>query len=157
MSFTHTIIHPSDFSESSACAFELACALARDQGARLVVVHVVAPATCHGETVARRQPGFEADLWQQLRQVQAPDGDVMIEHRLLYGEPDKEIIRAAETSGANLIVMGTHGRTGIGRVLLGSVAEKVLRSSSCPVLTVKPHAEVREVCAEPARAGDVPR
>lgn len=138
MSFTHTIIHPTDFSESSARAFELACALARDQGARLVVLHVLPPATFHGEVVARRQPEFEDDMWQKLRQVQDPDGQFMTEHRLLSGDPVGEIVRAAEQSGANLIVMGTHGRTGIGRVLMGSVAEHVLRTALCPVMTVRP-------------------
>jgi nucleotide-binding universal stress UspA family protein len=60
---------------------------------------------------------------------------------LAEGDPAAEIIRAAQETGAELIVMGTHGRTGLQRLLMGSVAEQVLRKASCPVLTVKaPHA-----------------
>lgn len=61
----------------------------------------------------------------------------MIEHKVLHGDPVQEIVGLAGDSGANLIVMGTHGRTGLRHVLLGSVAEKVLRTTNCPVLTVR--------------------
>lgn len=138
MSFTHTIIHPTDLSEASSHAFELACALARDQGARLLVVYVVPPPTCHAETLVQREPDFEQDLLALVRTLKDPQGRIMIDHQLLYGDPVEEIVRLASESGANLIVMGTHGRTGLRRVLLGSVAEKVLRTASCPVMTVRP-------------------
>jgi nucleotide-binding universal stress UspA family protein len=62
---------------------------------------------------------------------------VDIEHRLVSGEPAKEILRLARDEDVELIVMGTHGRTGVMRALLGSVAEEVLRHATCPVLTVK--------------------
>jgi nucleotide-binding universal stress UspA family protein len=60
-----------------------------------------------------------------------------VEHQLAEGDTAREILEVAREHGAGLIVMGTHGRTGLGRLLLGSVAEQVLRQSSCPVLTVK--------------------
>jgi nucleotide-binding universal stress UspA family protein len=139
MSFTHTIVHATDFSESSGRAFEIACALARDQGARLIVVYVVPPPLFHGEEVARRQPDFESELWQKLRQLRDPAGAILIEHWLRWGDPAEEIVRATTESEARLIVMGTHGGGVVGRVLLlvGSVAEKVLRTAPCPVMTVR--------------------
>ena len=60
-----------------------------------------------------------------------------MEHRLREGDAAEEVLRVADDVGADLIVMGTHGRTGLGRVLMGSVAEAVLRGSRCPVLVVK--------------------
>jgi nucleotide-binding universal stress UspA family protein len=66
---------------------------------------------------------------------------VRVEHRLVAGDPGAEILRAAREEPCDLIVMGTHGRTGLGRVLLGSVAEQVVRRAPCPALTVKAPAE----------------
>jgi nucleotide-binding universal stress UspA family protein len=73
----------------------------------------------------------------KLQRIQAPDGAVRVEHFLEEGDPATGILQAAQERKCDLIVMGTHGRTGLGRVLLGSVAEKVVRGASCPVLTVK--------------------
>ena len=149
-----TILHPTDFSERSDCAFHLACSLARDHGARVIVLHVFPPPVVHGEVVARRQPdGYEDRLWADLRRIRPPDPKVAVEHRLLEGEPAKAILHAARDGGCDLIVMGTHGRTGLRRVLMGSVAEEVVRLAPCPVLTVnqpfsvaaEPKAEVPDV------------
>jgi nucleotide-binding universal stress UspA family protein len=140
-----TILHPTDFSEYSAFAFQLACSLARDHGAKVVVLHVYPPPIAHGEVVARRQPnGFHEELWRLLRRVQAPVPEVSVSHRLEEGDPAAEVLRVAQESGCDLIVMGTHGRTGLRRVVLGSVAERVVRAAGCPVLTIRPpftHAE----------------
>jgi nucleotide-binding universal stress UspA family protein len=134
----HTILFPTDLSELAAPAFELACALARDEGARLVVLYVVPPPSTHGEVVARRQPdGFYEGLWRQLRELHAPEGDVRVEPRLEEGDAVEEILRVAREVHAGIIVMGTHGRGGLSRLVLGSVAEQVLRRADCPVLTVK--------------------
>jgi len=62
---------------------------------------------------------------------------VCVEHRLGEGDPATVILEVAEETGAGLIVMGTHGRTGLGRLVMGSVAEQVLRTAPCPVLTVR--------------------
>jgi nucleotide-binding universal stress UspA family protein len=69
--------------------------------------------------------------------VQPSDPAVKIEHRLAEGDPAREILRVARETGCDLIVMGTHGWTGLGRLLMGSVAEQVVRKATCPVLTVK--------------------
>lgn len=134
----HTILFPTDLSELAAPAFALACSLARDMGARLLVLHVVPPPVVHGEVVARRQPnGFYKDLWEDLRKLQSKEGDVNVEHHLIDGVPATEIIRFASEHEAGLIVMGTHGRTGLVHLLMGSVAEQVMRNAACPVLTVR--------------------
>jgi nucleotide-binding universal stress UspA family protein len=140
-----SILFPTDFSERSEVAFRLACSLARDHGARLIVLHVVAPP----QTVAYEAmpmlpaypPGYREELETRLRSLKAPAG-VAVDYRLEEGFAAAEIVTLAAEASADLIVMGTHGRTGLGRLLLGSVAEQVLRKAKCPVLTVKaPFAE----------------
>ncbi len=152
----HTILHPTDFSERSRFALRLAGALARDYGARLILLHVaVPPVVVYGEGAILPTPEEERDqLLAELEQLQVPG--VHVEHRLEEGDPVAEIVRVAEESRADLIVMGTHGRTGFGRLLMGSVAERTLRKAPCPVLTVRApfprSAPVEEVLAEPAHA-----
>ena len=138
-----TVLHPTDFSEPAACAFALACALARDGGARLVVLHVDRPPVGHDAVLANRRPEeYEKPLWDLLRQLKAPDPQVHVEHRLAEGDPKAEILRVAREEGCDLIVLGTQGRTGLPRLVLGSVAESILRKAGCPVLTVKHNAGV---------------
>ena len=138
MSKIRTILHPTDFSERSESAFHLACSLARDHGAQLIVLHVIPPPVSHGEVVARQQPnGYREQMCDWLHRLQAPRSGVEIDHRLTDGEPHAEILRVAEDDRCDLIVMGTHGRTGLPRLLMGSVAEQVVRRAPCPVLTVK--------------------
>jgi nucleotide-binding universal stress UspA family protein len=133
------ILHPTDFSEPSAYAFQLACMLARDQGARLVITHVALPP----EMVSRGQGAAEGqltdyyrDLQNKLHQLRPPEG-VPVEYRLDEGDPAQAILRAAQETRCHLIVMGTQGRTGLELSLLGSVAEQVVRSAPCPALAVK--------------------
>jgi len=78
-----------------------------------------------------------AMLDHKLHQVAVPGSQVKVEHRLVEGFAAEAILQAAEESKADMIVMGTHGRTGFNRLLMGSVAEEVLRKAACPVLTVK--------------------
>jgi nucleotide-binding universal stress UspA family protein len=88
--------------------------------------------------VARQQPnGYREQMCDWLHRLQAPRSGVEIDHRLTDGEPHAEILRVAEDDRCDLIVMGTHGRTGLPRLLMGSVAEQVVRRAPCPVLTVK--------------------
>jgi len=134
----HTILFPTDFSEHAQEAFRLACALARDCGARVVVLYVVPPPMGHEELEAKRDPDtYYGGLWKMLHELHAPGHDVHVEHRLEEGDAAKRIVELAQELQAGLIVMGTHGRTGLGRLVLGSVAEHVLRRAMCPVLTVK--------------------
>jgi nucleotide-binding universal stress UspA family protein len=134
----HTILFPTDFSEHAQQAFSLACSLARDCGARLVVLHVAAPPVGHEKLEAERNPSeYYGTLWNALRQLRAPEDNVPVEHRLEEGDPTAEILRVANETKAGLIVIGTHGRTGLSRLLMGSIAEHVMRHAPCPVLTVK--------------------
>jgi universal stress protein A len=134
----HTIVFPTDFSEPSLAVFPIACALARDCGARLIVLHVALPPIGHEELEARRQPEeYYGGFWAALRSLQAPEQNVNVEHRLEEGDPATVILNVAQEMGAGLIVLGTHGRTGLGRLLMGSVAEQVVRRAPCPVLTMR--------------------
>ena len=134
-----TILHPTDFSERSQDAFGLACALARDYGARLIVLHVAdVPTVAYGEGIVPPNPEeSRAAAQEQLDRLRVPRADVRAERRLEQGDPVTEILRVAREAGADLIVLGTHGRTGLGRLLMGSVAEQVVRRAACPVLTVR--------------------
>jgi nucleotide-binding universal stress UspA family protein len=135
----HTILHPTDFSEHSQSAFGLACALARDYGARLLVLHVAAvPTVVYGEGVLPPNPEeIRAAAQEQLDRLTVPDANLRAERLLREGDAAAEILRSAVEANADLIVMGTHGRTGLERLLLGSVAEHVLRKAPCPLLIVK--------------------
>jgi nucleotide-binding universal stress UspA family protein len=134
-----TILHPTDFSNYSNYAFRLACSLARDYGARLVVLHVAQPPTAViGEGVMPLPTAIDLrPLHEQLHQLRPADPTMLVEHRLVEGDAAVEILRVAEEIKCELIVLGTHGRTGLSRLLMGSVAEQIVRKASCPVLTVK--------------------
>jgi nucleotide-binding universal stress UspA family protein len=75
-------------------------------------------------------------LWNQLHRLRAPDDEVRLEYLLRCGNPTQEILRTARKLRSDLIVMGTHGRTWLGRLLIGSVAEGVVRAAPCAVLTI---------------------
>jgi nucleotide-binding universal stress UspA family protein len=153
-----TILHATDFSSYSQAAFRAACSLARDYGARLIVFHVAPrPVVALGGTQLvppLPEESGRRDAEKQLYQLRSPFAEVRIEHRLSDGDAAAEIIHLAEEIPCDLIVLGTHGRGGVSRLLLGSVAETVLRKASCPVLTVKnpvPDAVAPAVaCQEPA-------
>jgi nucleotide-binding universal stress UspA family protein len=135
------ILHATDFSANSEIAFRIACSLARDYGARLVVLHVdVPPIVPVGEGIGLPQPIIPRDLKplrEQLHQLKPPDPKVRVEHLLVEGDPVTEILRVVSESKCDVIVMGTHGRTGLSRLLMGSVAEQIVRKAPCPVVTVK--------------------
>jgi nucleotide-binding universal stress UspA family protein len=134
------ILHATDFSEPAKDAFEIATALARERRARLVVLHVaVRPMSPIPDlTAVLPEPeDYREELERRLRAQRPADPAVRVEYWLEEGDPVTEILRVARETGCDLIVMGTHGRTGLGRALLGSVAEQVLRLAPCPVLTVR--------------------
>jgi nucleotide-binding universal stress UspA family protein len=135
----HTILRPTDFSIRSKSAFDLACAIAHDYGARVVVVHVQPPRMMGGEVQAliTRPEEVEQELRAELNRLQPQNASTRIERVLKMGEAATEILRAADETSSNVIVMGTHGRTGLSRLLMGSVAEAVSRKANCPVLTVR--------------------
>lgn len=154
----HTILCPIDFSEHSGYALPLVAALTRDYHARLVLLHVVhAPVVAYGEGLIPDDPEeLRAEARARLDSLQVPCADLVAERRLAEGDPAEEIVRAAAEISADLIVMSTHGRTGLGRVLMGSVAEHVARRATCPVLTVRgrfspvTEAELEKSAEEPA-------
>lgn len=147
-----TILHPTDFSESAVHAFRLACSLARDHDARLVVLHVATPRyPIVSELVAVPPMASDIDaddaereeLMNRLHGLVPIYGGFPVEYRLEDGEPVERILAVAADVGAGLVVMGTHGRTGLTRLLMGSVAEHVVREAPCSVLTVKTPTNVR--------------
>jgi nucleotide-binding universal stress UspA family protein len=136
----HTILHPTDFTEHSDYAFQMACSLARDYGAKLVILHVyptpVVPVVNGGVYPMTLEVPREK-LLEELREIKPTNPTIAVERTLVEGDPAFEIVRASQELAADLIVMGTHGRGGLSRVLMGSVAEAVARKANCPVLTVR--------------------
>jgi nucleotide-binding universal stress UspA family protein len=136
------ILVPTDFSERSQHAFQVASALARDSGAKMVVLHVVPlPALMYGPP----PESYLDHLREELKQIRPPDPNICVEHVLTEGNAAPAILRTARELTCDAIVMGTHGRTGADRLLMGSVAEEVVRKASCPVVAVKtPAAPTRQ-------------
>jgi len=136
-----TLLHPHDFSENSLPAFQTACALARDYKARLVLLHVMPPSVDPLQSEPPPNPLNPAESQECLRGrfawPEPPSAEVQVEHRVAEGDAAEEILRLARALPCDIIVMGTHGRTGLTRLLTGSVAEGVLRNAPCPVLVVK--------------------
>lgn len=133
------ILVPVDFSTGQKETMKLASSLARDTGATLVIVHVEEPAVAYsvgGAYYGAANPRHE-DVVAMLHEVVPAGSDIEFEHRCLSGVPAEAIIHCAREIDADFIVMGTHGRTGLKRVLMGSVAESVVRRAPCPVVTVK--------------------
>lgn len=139
------ILFATDFSETAGAALEYASSLARDAGATLYIVHVghFRVANTDWSSFGLGTSGYvpELDNLEEVRNrlsATTPTvSGVCCEHRYLEGDPADEIVDFARRQNIDLVVMGTHGRTGLNHVLLGSVAEAVVRRANCPVLTVK--------------------
>jgi nucleotide-binding universal stress UspA family protein len=134
-----TIVFPTDFSTASDAALEHAATLAKSMGATLLIVHVEEPPLAYGGGelyYGIPEPDSERIL-KMLEDVKPKDPAVPFTHRLSMGDPASEIVRIATDEGAELIVLGTHGRTGVTRLLMGSVAEVVVRRAPCPVLVYR--------------------
>jgi nucleotide-binding universal stress UspA family protein len=131
------ILYATDFSSFSNLAYFHAVSLAQKHQASLTVMFVFQPerVSTPGST---GNTGADRAYWKdQLEQIRPVDPGIAVRHVLLEGDPAEQIVRHAREAGIDLIVMGTQGRTGMERLLLGSVAEKVLRDASCSVLVVK--------------------
>ena len=140
------ILVPTDFSDGSTRAFETAVDMARDSGAQLTLFHVHhVPASVFPDVILPLSPDLVRDIERSVELVlerwreQALAAGVAADTRTAIGGTADEICAAADALGADLIVIGTHGRGGLSHVLLGSVAEKVVRKAPCPVLTVRSH------------------
>jgi len=133
------ILFPTDFSPFGQEALRWATALARDSDATLIIVHVEEPPMSYGggEVFIGAEEGDREELRKSLVKIIPSDAKVPFEHKLLVGDPATVLVEAADEENADLIVLGTHGRTGLTRLLMGSVAEAVVRRAKCPVLVVK--------------------
>ena len=133
------VLYPTDFSTSGQTALEMATSLARDRGATLLVLHVEEPPMAYGggELYYGIEEPNRDELLRMLHEVKPTDPSVACEYRLVMGSPTQTIVETAEQEKVAMIVMATHGRTGLTRLLMGSVAEEVVRKANCPVLTVK--------------------
>jgi nucleotide-binding universal stress UspA family protein len=133
------ILFPTDFSHTGDAALALATVLARDTGATLLIVHVEEPPVAYGGGelyYGIPNPATE-DLQKMLDAVEPSDPQIPCERHLVTGDPATTIVKFAEEKDVDMIVMGTHGRTGLSRLLMGSVAESVVGRSKCPVLTLR--------------------
>ena len=144
-----TILLPTDGSECSAKAMTYALSFATQYGGRVVALHVIDQRWEEQTRVAFVEVGQE--VTQKIRNGYAEEArrilqavvdagaraGVPVDTRIVTGIPFDEIVRIGKELSADLIIMGTHGRTGVSHLLLGSVAEKVVRRAPCPVLTVR--------------------
>lgn len=130
------ILCPVDFSEPGRYAFDYACAVARRHGASLELLHVAEASAYAEDPLPSGQVSYEQSLKMQLEQW-AGNAGCPAETNLMTGIPYDEIVKRAEEIHTDMIVIGTHGRTGLKHMLIGSVAERVVRTAACPVLTVR--------------------
>lgn len=147
-----SILVPVDYSDHSKASVRFAAELARSVGAELDVVHVWDRPSYASDAVLVRRPGedhcslaeliqsnAESDMNDFLGSLSLPPG-AKLGHRLLSGDPAGKLLEELRRGKHDLVVLGTHGRTGLMHLLLGSVAEKLVRLSPVPVLTVPPKA-----------------
>jgi nucleotide-binding universal stress UspA family protein len=143
MASVKTILVPTDFSLYSDRAMQYAAMLARAFKARILMIHVIEPLTYSVTDTLTVTDHFVAlktiakPLLENARKKYQKRG-LSVETDVLSGAPYREILQRARRAGVDMIVMGTHGRTGVEHFLLGSVAEKVVRLAPCPVVTVRP-------------------
>jgi nucleotide-binding universal stress UspA family protein len=142
------ILAPTDFSNHSNHAIRYAAGLARQFGATLVLLHIVTKDALESISKAHVPPHpvdkIYENLAQEIREQYAgnvtPDVRTGLEMKTLVlpGDPSLQIVRATQLWGVDLIVMATHGRTGLSHAMMGSVTEKVIRKAPCPVLSLRP-------------------
>lgn len=139
------ILVPTDFSDGSSQAFDTALDMARDSGARVTLFHVHhVPTTVFPDVILPLAPELLRNLEHSVQLIldqwreRARAAGVEADTRTAFGATPPAICAAADEVGADLIVLGTHGRGGLSHALLGSVAERVVRRAPCPVLTVRP-------------------
>lgn len=141
----NTILHPTDLSDNSRSALKVAHSLARDHHAKLILISVIDAPPSGAFNVREPQIAVESLTLEErhkarelISRMAASISDIPVETEVLIGRPAEAIVDMAEKRNADLIIMGTHGRTGLTHLLMGSVAEFVLRHAQCPVLTVRP-------------------
>jgi nucleotide-binding universal stress UspA family protein len=139
---TRKILFPTDLGEVSPEALDMATGMARDRGATLLILHVgqSIPIAAGESYFCMAEPNVDR-LLGELQHIRPTDPSVPCEHRVETGDTIAAIIHVAKQEDCELIVMATHGRQGLSRFFMGSVAEEVLRRAPCPVLTVKHHVD----------------
>jgi nucleotide-binding universal stress UspA family protein len=157
-----TVLIATDFSEVSNDAHEAACCIARQQEARLIVLHVAEePIVSYIEKATElSKEEFQQKLWETLRWPREQENGLNVDHRMVEGDPVKQIVHVAQEQHADLIVMGASGRTGMLRWFTGSVTDDVTRDAPCSVLLVKPTratVPAEEKTVEPRREQAVER
>jgi nucleotide-binding universal stress UspA family protein len=149
MTIQHVLV-PVDFSPYAEHALEYAVALAKTLHARLTLLHVIEPLPLSRDATIAFPHAYlqelESTAQHQLEQVlaRAQEAGLHATTAIVHGVPFQGIVDAAREQQADLIVMGTHGRTGLRHVLVGSVAEKVVRLAPCPVLVTRGTSEAPE-------------
>lgn len=140
-----TILFPTDFSQGARAAMDYALSLAQDYEAKLILLYVIQdisiaewyiPSSISAADLIedmQKSAEREMDKWSAEAETKVP----AVERMVRRGVPFVEIIGTAKEKQADMVVIGTHGRTGIDHMLFGSTAEKVVRKSPCPVLTVR--------------------
>lgn len=138
------IVCPTDFSPTAAAALGHAADLARTSGAELVLLHVLPTINypLRGLGMAEAFPHLQAELHTRGKERLAETAKALgtglaVRTELRDGEAYEQVLACAKEAGADLIVLGTHGHTGLKHALLGSTAERVVRLAECPVLTVR--------------------
>ena len=139
------ILFPTDFSQGARAAMDHAISLARDYNARLILLYVIQDISIaewyipSSLSVADLVDDMQKSAWKEMdKWAEEVSTKVKnVEKMVVRGEPFAEIIKTARDKNADMIVIGTHGRTGIDHMLFGSTAEKVVRKAACPVLTVR--------------------
>jgi nucleotide-binding universal stress UspA family protein len=146
MSRIRRVLHPTDFSRASTPAFKRAVEMAKTNRAELLVLHVMVPAVpimgdgyvspqVYEDLEARARGSAQKQIRKQVEK--AKQAGARVKGLLLEGVAHERIAQAARARKADLVVIGTHGRTGFAKLFLGSVASRVLAVSPCPVLTVR--------------------
>jgi len=143
------ILAPTDFSDCSKKAISDAFELAQTFGAKLSLLHAVelppdpieefAPPTVGADLLSDLEQQASAELARVLPDAQ--EAKIEVTRAVAIGSPSQKIVETAEAEHVDLIVMATHGRTGLSHLLIGSIAEHVVRTAPCPVLTIRPPAE----------------
>ncbi len=146
------VLFATDFSPGSEAAFPYACSLAAAEGATMLIVHVddTTPGLVFGDVGYGYVPQVDEiarQEYEQLKAITPSSTKIVYEYRFLRGDAADGILKVARREQVDLVVLGTHGKTGLGRLLMGSVAESVVRRAKCPVLTVKQPIPDSEVLA----------
>jgi nucleotide-binding universal stress UspA family protein len=145
------ILCPVDFDRNSLAALDLARDLVRENGGKLYVLHVIPPPdpfVISAPFILERSAHFARMRLEEIARESLGEIDYLL--LVKTGKPAESIISSAGELNVHMIVMATHGRSGVPRLVLGSVAERVIRESPCPVLTSRPGANLASVRAEAA-------